>query len=166
MVTIYALKDDEQIFYIGQTINIKNRMYQHKTERHKPNTPKRKKIKDIFDNGRKLSYIILATCQTKDALNVEKLMINLYYSRGEHLINKIPDNPFLLNDRKELDNINNKEIEILQLLADDLKTKDIAKKLSYSPRTIEEIRTRMKRKAAVKSTAALLYLAYKKGLIK
>ncbi len=103
MVTIYALKDNGKIFYIGQTISIIDRMYQHKAERRLKKTKKQQRIKDIFDNGRELSYEILGTCETQDGLNVEKYYIKIYLAMGCKLVNTIPDLSAMSKQRKPID---------------------------------------------------------------
>jgi len=165
MVTIYALKDNGIIFYIGQTISIKDRMYQHKAERHLNKTNKQKRIKNIFDNGRELTYEILETCETEQGLIIENNYIKIYLLQGVNLVNKnVTNNNTKL--RKPIDKIiTRKERQILQLMADDNNTKGIAKATGMSTRTIEQLRNRIKRKANVKSIAALMRYAYINRLI-
>ncbi len=58
-----------------------------------------------------------------------------------------------------------KEIRIIQLLAEDMSTDDISKVIFLSPRTIESIRQGLKTKADVKTIAGLVMYAVRNGLI-
>ena len=165
MVTIYALKDNGEIFYIGQTINIKDRMSNHISSSVLNKTDKQKRIKEIFDNGRQLTYEILETCETEQGLIIENNYIKIYLLKGANLVNKNVTNS-TTKLRKPIDKIiTRKERQILQLMADDNNTKGIAKATGMSSRTIEQLRNRIKRKAKVKSIAALMRYAYINKLV-
>ena len=58
-----------------------------------------------------------------------------------------------------------KEIEFLSYLCKDMTTEEIAKEMFKSPRTIETLRSDIKKKIGVKSTGALAYYAVKNKLI-
>jgi DNA-binding NarL/FixJ family response regulator len=58
-----------------------------------------------------------------------------------------------------------KEVKIIQLLAEDMTTEDISKIIFLSPRTIETIRQNLKNKANVKTIAGLVMYAMRKGVI-
>jgi DNA-binding NarL/FixJ family response regulator len=60
---------------------------------------------------------------------------------------------------------NEKEIKIIQLLAEDMTTDEISKLVYLSPRTIETIRQNLKTRANVKTIAGLVMFAMRKGLI-
>ena len=62
-------------------------------------------------------------------------------------------------------NFSEKELKIIQLLAEDMTTEDISKAIFLSPRTIETIRQNLKTKANVKTIAGLVMYAMRKGLI-
>lgn len=61
--------------------------------------------------------------------------------------------------------ITQRELEILQLIALGLTSQDIATKLFISKNTVETHRKNMLAKLNVNNTAALLKIAYKKGLV-
>jgi DNA-binding NarL/FixJ family response regulator len=60
---------------------------------------------------------------------------------------------------------NDKEIKIIQLLAEDMTTDEISKVVYLSPRTIETIRQNLKTRANVKTIAGLVMFAMRKGFI-
>ncbi|MEZ4852271.1 MAG: response regulator transcription factor [Bacteroidia bacterium] len=61
--------------------------------------------------------------------------------------------------------LSEREIEIVQLIADQLTSKQIAKKLNLSPLTIETHRKNIFLKLGVQNAAGLVKLAYSKGWI-
>jgi len=61
--------------------------------------------------------------------------------------------------------ITQRELEILQLIALGLTSQDIATKLFISKNTVETHRKNMLAKLNVNNTAALLKIAYRKGLV-
>jgi DNA-binding CsgD family transcriptional regulator len=58
-----------------------------------------------------------------------------------------------------------KEMRILQLIADDKTTEEIAESVFLSPRTVETIRQQMKLKAGVKTIAGLVMYATRNKLL-
>src|ERR1700750_2691767 len=62
-------------------------------------------------------------------------------------------------------NFNEKEIKILQLLAQDKTTEEISKIIFLSPRTIETIRQNMKSKVSAKTIAGLIMYGMRNKLI-
>lgn len=60
---------------------------------------------------------------------------------------------------------NEKEVKILQLLAEDKTTEEISKTIFLSPRTIETIRQNMKTKANVKTIGGLIMYAMRNKII-
>jgi DNA-binding NarL/FixJ family response regulator len=62
-------------------------------------------------------------------------------------------------------NFNEKEIKILQLLAQDKTTEEISKTIFLSPRTIETIRQNMKSKVGAKTIAGLIMYGMRNKLI-
>ena len=60
---------------------------------------------------------------------------------------------------------NEKEIKILQLLAEDKTTEEISKSIFLSPRTIETIRQNMKNKVGAKTIAGLIMYGMRKKII-
>lgn len=141
MTYIYALTTGGYIVYIGQTTNIKIRMYQHSLNNKLPGA----------------DHIILETCEDKDGLNREKFYIKKYIAEGHELYNV-----FHAKDNR-LDDI---DMSILQLLADDKKAKQMSGEIWLSCRTIETRIQRIKKKIGAKHLGGLIYKAYKKGLVK
>lgn len=62
-------------------------------------------------------------------------------------------------------NFNEKEVKILQLLAEDKTTEEISKIIFLSPRTIETIRQNMKNKANTKTIGGLIMYAMRNKII-
>ena len=60
---------------------------------------------------------------------------------------------------------NEKEMQILQLLADDKTTEEISKEVFLSPRTVETIRQNMKAKVGAKTIAGLIVYAMRNKLL-
>jgi DNA-binding NarL/FixJ family response regulator len=60
---------------------------------------------------------------------------------------------------------NEKELQILQLLADDKTTEEISKEVFLSPRTVETIRQNMKAKVGAKTIAGLIVYAMRNKLL-
>lgn len=60
---------------------------------------------------------------------------------------------------------NEKELRILQLIADDKTTEEIAEAVYLSPRTVETIRQQMKQKAGVKTIAGLVMYATRNKIL-
>ncbi len=60
---------------------------------------------------------------------------------------------------------NEKEIKIMELLANDKNTKEISKLIFLSPRTIETIRQKMKEKVSAKTTGGLVMYGIRNKLI-
>lgn len=85
----------------------------------------------------------------------------------EKLINSISNNED--EDDRNYDElaaqITQRELEILQLISIGLTSQDIATKLFISKNTVETHRKNMLAKLNVNNTAALLKIAYKKGLV-
>ena len=158
MVTIYGLTDNGLIFYIGQSVQINTRLKTHIKESIKLLNDKDKRIQDILNNGRELNIITLQRCQQCKAIRNERMMIEKYFKDGYNLVN--------FNHAQSKVKINANDKEILQLMADDNDTNDISHLTGISPRTIEKIRQRIKKKIGVKSTAALLKYAYINKLVK
>jgi len=141
MTIIYALKRSDIIIYIGQTIDIKRRMYQH----------------SLNVNLSGVTHVILEECEDKIGLSREKYYIKKYMAEGYELINKTHS-----KDNK-IDEI---DLEILQLLANDMKTKEMQPVVWLSHRTIETRIHHIKKKLRVKRIGGLIRSAYNKGFIK
>jgi DNA-binding CsgD family transcriptional regulator len=62
--------------------------------------------------------------------------------------------------------LRDKEITILKLICDEKSTKEIADIVDLSPRTVEDIRLKLKAKTGTKSTVGLIMYAIKAGLVK
>ncbi len=66
---------------------------------------------------------------------------------------------------KKVVQFNDKELKIIQLLAEDMTTEEISKVVFLSPRTIETIRQNLKARANVKTIAGLVMYAIRNKLI-
>lgn len=86
-VCIYALRDSGEIFYIGQSKSVYNRLKCHISEAKKGSTPKDKRICDILENGRELTVEILKECTSINSYEIERGIINDYIKRGFKLLN-------------------------------------------------------------------------------
>ena len=64
------------------------------------------------------------------------------------------------------DDITDKQLQVLTLIAEGLKSDEIAEKLENSKKTIDSIRIDMLRRFQVKNTAHLVAYGFKKGWLK
>ena len=70
-----------------------------------------------------------------------------------------------LKSRTSWDTVTSREREILKLIAEGFKNKEIAEDLCISPKTVEKHRANLMQKLDLHSTSALTALALEKGLI-
>lgn len=140
MVTIYALYSKGQIFYIGQTIDLKKRIAAHIKN---PNIPG-------------FTFQTLEVCEDSQALKRERYYIKKYVSNGAELLNKIHAKDNRLDDIDK---------QILQLLADGILPHQMAERLWLSNRTIETRIQRIKTKMKAKHIGGLMYKAFKAALV-
>ncbi len=63
-----------------------------------------------------------------------------------------------------VEQLSNRECEVLQLICEEFTTKEIAEKLFLSPKTVENHRTRIMDKTGVRNTAGLVVFAIKNDL--
>ncbi len=149
-MVIYALKDNDNFFYVGKTVNIAKRIKGHLGD-------KRPSIKDdivraILRNGRCLDYEILKECSDNiEAIVWEKYFVSKLISEGHKLTNV-----WLSTEQDYI---------ILQCLADDMQSKDIAIKCNMSNRTMETRIGKIKKKYNCKTLGGLMYHCYKLGLV-
>ena len=68
-------------------------------------------------------------------------------------------------DNSELDNLTDREVEIINLITEGLKSSEIADQLKLSTRTIEVHRRNLMKKLDVKNTAELVSFVLKSKLI-
>jgi DNA-binding NarL/FixJ family response regulator len=66
--------------------------------------------------------------------------------------------------RKEMPNLSKRELEVLQLICKGVSTKDIAKRLFISQRTVEKHKENLMQKAGVRTTVNLVIFALKHKL--
>ena len=71
----------------------------------------------------------------------------------------------ILDDKSELEALTSRERQILHLIAEGCSNAEIAERLSISPKTVDNHRTRLMAKLNVHSVAQLLALALKEGLL-
>ncbi len=104
-------------------------------------------------------YEAILTCVNEDFYFndlVNKALLGKLQLKKNQRQNNIKDIPVTFSE---------KEIRIIQLLAEDMSTDDISKVIFLSPRTIESIRQGLKTKADVKTIAGLVMYAVRNGLI-
>ena len=154
---IYALTDNDRIFYIGQSYNVQKRLKAHIVDSLKLHDEKDKLIQDILFRSRKLDAIILDKCKDINALKLESEIIKNHILSGCNLVN---------NNHAPKKQFTMREIKIMQFMGNDFTTKQIAKKMFMSTRTLETNRNKIKSKAGVNSMGALVCYAYRNKLIK
>lgn len=66
---------------------------------------------------------------------------------------------------KDAIKLNDREVDVLKLICQELTTAEIAAKIFLSPRTIEGIRTSLIEKIGVRNTAGLVVYALKNGIV-
>ena len=94
------------------------------------------------------------------------LAIHKVYAGGQYIQEKIKtelNNSLFGNDNSKL--ITRREMEILQLIAEELTNTEIAERLFISPHTVENHRNHILQKLGVKNTAGLMIKAVEQGLI-
>jgi DNA-binding NarL/FixJ family response regulator len=104
-------------------------------------------------------YEAITTCMNEDFYFndlVNKAILGKLQLKKNQRQNNIKEIPITFSE---------KEIRIIQLLAEDMSTDDISKVIFLSPRTIESIRQGLKTKADVKTIAGLVMYAVRNGLI-
>ncbi len=79
-----------------------------------------------------------------------------------NLVNKKMTNPLFSNSKT----LNERELQILQFVCQELTAQEIAEKVFLSPRTIEGIKSSMMEKIGVRNVAGLVIYAFKNGLVK
>jgi DNA-binding NarL/FixJ family response regulator len=87
-------------------------------------------------------------------------------STNKKLTRLIANSQFNPYRQKEKVEFNEREIQIIQLLADEKTNKEIAETVFLSVRTIEGLRLKLLERANVKNSVGLVIYAYKRGLIK
>jgi DNA-binding NarL/FixJ family response regulator len=165
IVYIYALKDNEDIFYVGQTKNPHRRLRDHRSDSKELLTDKDRRISDILKSGRKLSFSILGTCLKEDGNKRELEAITAPRRSGHSLINKTNPTVNIKPFGPKIKYFSKYHRSIIQLMADDLTTADIAKELYRSTRTIETSIRKIKLSLGVKTKGAAIYKALKSGMI-
>lgn len=88
-VYIYALVGGESdIRYIGQTVNLKNRLSEHKSLKCKKQEAKKRWVQELKNKNETLSMFVLEECSYLEADFLEKYYISLYKSWGFDLFNE------------------------------------------------------------------------------
>lgn len=166
MIIIYALTDNDVIFYIGQTENLYNRFKCHKSQSKNKCGIRQKRINDILENNRSLNCIELNKCTQDNADKLEMWYINYYLSKGVKLINVFNKPNKKRNTIIKCDKLTALQLNVLKLIGEDYTTKEIADKVFLSMRSIEKIRRQIKVFFKVKTLAGLVASAYKAGYYK
>lgn len=102
-----------------------------------------------------LRFIQLAFVSTAFAFDFSGLKCIIIPPVADKNLGDYPRNPWLTA----------REIEIIQLLAEGKKNKQIATELGISARTVESHRSHIKRKLHVSSLVGLLYYAMDHGIV-
>lgn len=159
-VFIYALLNPitNNIFYVGATIRIKSRHRQHHCKNKLHKGYRAEQIKSLLDIGQKAEMVILAECGKNEAKNEEEFYISLLKFYGFRLEQKE-------KSTYSLDNIKLSDIEIVQCLADGLRTKQIALKAQVCAKTIEKRLDRLKNKNKARNSVHLMSMFFRKKLI-
>lgn len=166
MITIYALTDNDAIFYIGQTRNVHLRFIQHKSQSRNRCGIRQKRINDILTDNRKLDCIVLNECNDTDGSDIEVWYINYYLSKGIKLIN-VFNKPFNVRNTKiKCNKLTPIQLKVLTLTCEDYITIDIADKVFLSMRSVETIRRQIKAYFKVKTLHGLVAKAYRQGYVK
>lgn len=92
-----------------------------------------------------------------------------YYSESVvfELLNRNKQVSDLVNETVEekVENLSNREIEIIKLIAQEFSTNEIAEKLFLSPATVETHRHNILKKLGIKNSIGLVKFAIKNGLV-
>ena len=122
-------------------------------------------VKNIIRNGAK-GYLLKNT----DRNELEKAIKKVY--KGEQYLQKsiqkkLLDESFGISSRKSfIPKLTRREQEILNLIAQEFTTNEIAEKLFISVKTVETHRSHLIQKLEVRNTAGLVRIAIEKGLLK
>lgn len=84
---VYSLLDKGIIFYIGCTKDLGKRYNIHINSSKKSTTKTAKRIKEILEDNRFPDMMIMNRLPTKDAIKLEMILINSFYSGGQLLTN-------------------------------------------------------------------------------
>jgi len=121
------------------------------------------KIDELLKEG--FLSIISTDCHRDDLMNAVRSLRN----NKRYLCSKIIDLLFTNDEKQQKANeisLTPREIEVLQLIADGLKTRQIADQLHVSVHTINSHRKNMLRKLGLKSPIELIVFAIENQLIK
>lgn len=115
--------------------------------------------------------LILTNRNIKELLDaIRQVHINGFYSNqlAESIIGKGPSTETQKNYSltKVNGQFSEREIAIMNLLAEEKTSSEIASEIFLSTRRVEEIRTELRKKANVSNTAGLIDYAHKNGLLK
>jgi DNA-binding CsgD family transcriptional regulator/predicted GIY-YIG superfamily endonuclease len=154
MTYIYCIKDEEQIFYVGKTINLDNRK-----KAHIQKSFNRADMKDIIiqrqlKQGNDITLHVLEQCNDDEATDKEIEWIK-QISRQGTILNNIVHNSSLSAI----------ELNIVSLMANGYTSKEIADIRHRSIKTIEAIRYTMFKRIGVNSSAHLVYWCMKQGIL-
>ena len=163
-VLIYALLDENEVFYIGKTANISRRLKQHIDQSVRLWNEKDRKIQDILLSGRQLSHSILSEVDISIADKEESETIRKYIQEGSPLLNCM-----LYRVKRKKDEIigglNKSQRLVLTWLSEDKTSEEIGRLIGKSPRTVETIRQNIRKVAKVKTIPGLMIWAVRQGLV-
>lgn len=156
MVSIYCLTDNGTPFYVGKTKYLAGRLSRHLRSSKLLANKKDIRIQDILSSGRKLEIKSLCECEEIEALDFEANYIKEHLLNGVELVN-VYHNTY--------ENLSILERQFLILMSKDIDTRDCAKILFRSERTLETVRQKLKEKAGVKTIAGLLVWSIEQGYV-
>ncbi|MGB1216406.1 MAG: response regulator transcription factor, partial [Saprospiraceae bacterium] len=84
---------------------------------------------------------------------------------NDFILQLVRNRRLLAKKKMSNEKLSNRELEVLQLICDELTTKEIAGKLFISPRTVEGHRNRILEKTQSKNTAGLVIYAIEHNII-
>ena len=163
-VFIYALLDDGEIFYVGKTVNMRERFKNHVSQSVRLWNEKDKRIQDILLNGRKLEYRILDDVDHVIGDKAEADTIRTLIQGGTPLLNCMLYK-ITRKNQEIIAGLNRTQRQVLVWLSEDKTSEEVGRLMGKSPRTVETIRQKIKKVANVKTNPGLMIWAVKQGLV-
>lgn len=156
MVSIYALKDGETVFYIGKTKNPRKRKSEHLSQSSRTNTKRDIRIRSVLERGDDIKLEVLKECDELEGYREEQELIKLFLHNGSPLTNSSYTTQLILSKV---------ETQVLIMMSQDIETEQIAQLTFRSVRTIESIKLRLKKKSRMKTLTGLITWAFSRGYI-
>ncbi len=96
-------------------------------------------------------------------LTIKKVAENGFYI-NDHILNLIRNRRLLAKKKGRTETLTNRELEIIDLMCQEMTTKEIAQKLYISPRTVEGHRNRILDKIGCRNVAGVVVYAIEQNL--